>query len=140
MTAREEWLAALPPLAVAAAMAAGGIGGALTWVFAPVALASGLWLYARAPSRGFIAFCYMLWMVAPFVRRLADWQGGRHDLSPIMLAPALVTGLGLFSAVRAGPLVDGERGTCEGELVCRYHGWRYALDGRLRSAVGFGAA
>ena len=59
VTAREEWLAALPPLAVAAAMAAGGIGGALTWVFAPVALASGLWLYARAPSRGFIAFCYI---------------------------------------------------------------------------------
>lgn len=40
---------------------------------------------------------------------------------------------------RAGPLVSGERGRCEGELVCRYHGWRYALDGRLRSAVGFGA-
>ena len=39
---------------------------------------------------------------------------------------------------RAGPLVVGERGSCEGELVCRYHGWRYALDGRLRSAVGFG--
>ena len=41
---------------------------------------------------------------------------------------------------RAGPLVEGERGSCEGELVCRYHGWRYTLDGRLRSAVGFGPA
>lgn len=41
---------------------------------------------------------------------------------------------------RAGPLVQGERGTCPGELTCAYHGWRYALDGRLRSAVGFGPA
>ena len=41
---------------------------------------------------------------------------------------------------RAGPLVQGERGHCPGELTCAYHGWRYALDGRLRSAVGFGPA
>ena len=41
---------------------------------------------------------------------------------------------------RAGPLVTGDRGNCGGELVCAYHGWRYALDGRLRAATGFGAA
>ena len=41
---------------------------------------------------------------------------------------------------RAGPLTAGEEGICEGALVCRYHGWRYALDGRLRAARDFGAA
>lgn len=41
---------------------------------------------------------------------------------------------------RAGPLVEGPRGHCEGELTCAYHGWRYALDGRLRAATEFGAA
>ncbi|MBX9460447.1 MAG: aromatic ring-hydroxylating dioxygenase subunit alpha [Brevundimonas sp.] len=41
---------------------------------------------------------------------------------------------------RAGPLVQGAAGHCGGELVCAYHGWRYALDGRLRAATGFGAA
>jgi choline monooxygenase len=39
---------------------------------------------------------------------------------------------------RAGPLVEGASGRCEGELVCAYHGWRYALDGRLRAATGLG--
>ncbi len=41
---------------------------------------------------------------------------------------------------RAGPLVLESRGNCGRELVCRYHGWRYELDGRLRAAVDFGAA
>ena len=41
---------------------------------------------------------------------------------------------------RAGPLVLDGAGHCGAELTCRYHGWRYALDGRLRNAVDFGAA
>jgi len=39
---------------------------------------------------------------------------------------------------RAGPLTDGPSGKCDGLLVCRYHGWTYALDGRLRAARDFG--
>ena len=137
MTARTEGMAALLPLVVAAAMVAAGLGGWLTWLFTPVALAAGLWLYARAPSRGFIAFCYMLWMVAPFVRRLADWQGGRHDLSPIMLAPALVTGLGLFSAMRAGPQLLGRGFLPFGvaAIVCLYGGLLGLSQGRGAAAL-----
>lgn len=41
---------------------------------------------------------------------------------------------------RAGPLFDKERGNCGGALTCRYHGWVYTLDGRLRNARDFGAA
>jgi choline monooxygenase len=41
---------------------------------------------------------------------------------------------------RAGPLVEDGEGHCAGALVCRYHAWKYALDGRLASARDFGAA
>lgn len=41
---------------------------------------------------------------------------------------------------RAGPLTSGDAGVCAGELRCHYHGWRYALDGRLKNAREFGAA
>lgn len=39
---------------------------------------------------------------------------------------------------RAAPLVwDGQAAPCA-QLRCRYHGWRYALDGRLIATPGFG--
>lgn len=41
---------------------------------------------------------------------------------------------------RAGPLVDEDRGNCGGGFTCKYHGWAYTLDGRLRNARDFGAA
>ncbi len=41
---------------------------------------------------------------------------------------------------RAGPLTQGESGQCDGQLTCKYHGWTYALDGRLRAARDFGPA
>ena len=41
---------------------------------------------------------------------------------------------------RAGALVADGVGNCGEAFTCRYHGWRYALDGRLRAATDFGQA
>ncbi|HEY5238740.1 MAG TPA: SRPBCC family protein [Rhizomicrobium sp.] len=41
---------------------------------------------------------------------------------------------------RAGPLAPDGEGVCAGALTCRYHGWRYGLDGRLQVARDFGPA
>jgi choline monooxygenase len=41
---------------------------------------------------------------------------------------------------RAGALVADGEGNCGEAFTCRYHGWRYALDGRLRNATDFGNA
>lgn len=40
---------------------------------------------------------------------------------------------------RAGALVADGAGNCGEAFTCRYHGWKYALDGRLRNAVDFGS-
>jgi choline monooxygenase len=70
---------------------------------------------------------------------LAEEIGG----APVVAVRKAADGLAAFHNVcrhRAGALVADGAGNCGGEFVCRYHGWRYALDGRLRSATDFGSA
>ena len=70
---------------------------------------------------------------------LADVIGG----APIVAVRKADGELAAFHNVcrhRAGALVSDGQGHCGEAFTCRYHGWRYALDGRLRSAVDFGAS
>jgi choline monooxygenase len=70
---------------------------------------------------------------------LAEEIGG----APVVVVRGAEGGLAGFHNVcrhRAGALVADGPGSCGEAFVCRYHGWRYALDGRLKSAIDFGAA
>jgi hypothetical protein len=90
---------AAPAFAAFVALAvAAGKGGALHLLFTPAALAVGALLYRLDPPR-FLGFCLWLWMLTPLVRRLVDWQSAYHVVSPVMLAPVLVTGIAGISLV-----------------------------------------
>jgi len=70
---------------------------------------------------------------------LAETVGG----APVVVVRNAQGGLAAFHNVcrhRAGALVPDGGGNCGEAFTCRYHGWRYALDGRLRAATDFGAA
>jgi choline monooxygenase len=69
---------------------------------------------------------------------LADVIGG----APVVVVRKADGALAGFHNVcrhRAGALVADGQGNCGEAFTCRYHGWRYALDGRLKNAVDFGA-
>ncbi|HVZ99128.1 MAG TPA: aromatic ring-hydroxylating dioxygenase subunit alpha [Caulobacterales bacterium] len=86
------------------------------------------------------------WMFATHVEALPEprcWRAETLAGYPIVIVRDEMGALRAFHNVcrhRAGPLTQGESGRCDGALVCQYHGWRYALDGRLRLARDFGAA
>ena len=69
---------------------------------------------------------------------LADVIGG----APVVVVRKADGELAGFHNVcrhRAGALVADGEGNCGEAFTCRYHGWRYALDGRLRNAIDFGS-
>jgi choline monooxygenase len=70
---------------------------------------------------------------------LAEEIGG----APVVVVRNAEGGMAAFHNVcrhRAGALVGDGAGNCGEAFTCRYHGWRYALDGRLRAATDFGSA
>jgi choline monooxygenase len=70
---------------------------------------------------------------------VADVAGG----APVVVVRKADGALAGFHNVcrhRAGALVADGTGNCGEAFTCRYHGWKYALDGRLRAATDFGQA
>jgi choline monooxygenase len=92
----------------------------------------------RIFGRSWLFACHVSEIAAPNAWR-AETLGG-YPIVLVRDGQGVLRGFHNVCRHRAGPLTDGEAGVCEGELVCRYHGWRYALDGRLKKARDFGPA
>lgn len=71
--------------AVALALAA-RLGGVLQYLF-PLAAVLAAVVIERRSLTGYLSFVIWLWMLTPFVRRVADLQSGWHEPSLILLAP-----------------------------------------------------
>ncbi|TNE63195.1 MAG: hypothetical protein EP336_18025 [Rhodobacteraceae bacterium] len=82
------------------ALTAARAGGLLGPLYFIVSLGIGVWTLLKSPTRHYISFTMLLWMFSPFVRRLVDWQSGRHDYSLALLAPLAVTLLAVFALPR----------------------------------------
>jgi len=79
-------------------------GGSLSDFVFPVSAGIAAAILFRYHRAIYFAFTWWLWLFAPEVRRLADYQSVYHDVSPIIITPLLVTGLAVapfFSAPRA---------------------------------------
>lgn len=76
-----------------------GMTALMPLLFPALALATGAILFALAPG-SYLAFVWWLWLLAPFVRRLVDWQLGWAPISTIMLTPYLVTALCVITLLR----------------------------------------
>ncbi|HEX8233228.1 MAG TPA: aromatic ring-hydroxylating dioxygenase subunit alpha [Caulobacteraceae bacterium] len=113
---------------------------------APVTLPASLYRDPAAYAREREAVFARTWQFLGHESELAaagDYLAAEIAGFPVLALRAGDESLRAFHNVcrhRAGPLVPDGGGNCGKDLVCRYHGWRYALDGRLRVAAGFGAA
>jgi len=72
--------------AVVATALLAGQGGLLQYTFPAAALAVAVVLERRSLT-AYLSFVIWLWMLTPFVRRVADHQSGWHEPSLILLAP-----------------------------------------------------
>ncbi len=76
---------------------------------------------------------------ADHVAEPGSWAAGRCGALPWVVVRDDDGALRAFHNVCRHRGAEVVRGCGRGELVCRYHAWRYRLDGRLRSAPRAGA-
>ena len=84
-----------------------GVGGQLAaMVYVLIAILTGLVLIFRSPAT-YASFTLWLWFVTPFIRRVLDWRHGWNPTNPSLLAPPLVSMLGLLLLARYGRELRG---------------------------------
>ena len=96
------WLVICGFVLLSAAAIFAGAGSVYRYIFPLLAAAVGLFLYARYPVL-YVGFTWWLWMVTPFVARLADYYGSWDPKRVMMLAPFLVTLLPFLTLMKRLP-------------------------------------
>ncbi|HEY1463595.1 MAG TPA: O-antigen ligase family protein, partial [Terriglobales bacterium] len=77
-----------------------GHGTLLRIAFPAVATLVGFVIYLKnAPW--YVVYTLSLWFLSPLVRRIVDWQFGFAEPNFVLLAPLLVSGLGILTLLRA---------------------------------------
>ena len=84
-----------------------GLGKVVTLVFPIASLGVGFFLFGRYPIL-YLGYTWWLWFLTPFVRRLADFNGGYVEPSPILLSPVLVTALCFITLFQQLPKLNSE--------------------------------
>lgn len=74
-------------------------GSILNYGFPLLATALGFFLFVMARPV-YVAFVWWTWLFSPLVRRLVDYQSSYHSISPVLLAPLLVTSIALIPLLR----------------------------------------
>jgi hypothetical protein len=96
------WSLAVGFAALVAALLAARMGHIVELAFPALALLVGATLYFQHPTL-YLGFTWWLWFLTPEIRRLVDYQIGWNDISPVMIAPYLVSGLAALTLVRCLP-------------------------------------
>lgn len=96
------WLVMGGFVLLSAAAIFAGAGSLYRYVFPLLAVGVGLFLYSRYPIL-YVGFTWWLWMVTPFVARLADYYGSWDPRRVMMLAPFLVTLLPIITLMERLP-------------------------------------
>jgi hypothetical protein len=96
------WGLVLGFTALVAGLLAARSGHIVELAFPALALLVGAILYFQHPTL-YLGFTWWLWFLTPEVRRLVDYQIGWNDVSPIMLAPYLASGVAVLTLLRCLP-------------------------------------
>lgn len=96
------WTLVVGFVALVTALLAARMGQILELAYPALALLVGAALYFRHPTL-YLGFTWWLWFLTPEVRRVVDYQIGWNEISPVMVAPYLVSGVAALTLVRCLP-------------------------------------
>jgi hypothetical protein len=119
----QVYSAVLVMIGVPALCMAGGQGGLLRIVFPLLSVMVGAFLLWRSKPV-YVGLVFWLWFLTPFLRRVADYQGGWTQSSAVLLAPYITAGIAVFSLLTSFQIFHSRRSV---PYVCAFVAIGYGL-------------